>query len=56
MLRLACSLIAEDPDGIQLCCPIHDAVLVEAPIDEIDAAVADPSTHGGSKSGRAGRV
>ena len=45
MLRLACSLIAEDPDGIQLCCPIHDAVLVEAPIDEIDAAVARTRRH-----------
>ena len=37
ILRLACSLIAED--GIQLCCPVHDAVLVEAPVDEIDDVV-----------------
>ena len=28
MLRLACCLVTER--GIQLCCPIHDAVLVEA--------------------------
>ena len=45
MLRLACCLIAEDTDGIQLCCPIHDAVLIEASIDEIDAAVARTRRH-----------
>ena len=28
MLRLACCLISEH--GIQLCCPVHDAVVVEA--------------------------
>jgi DNA polymerase-1 len=38
MLRLACCLVVED--GIELCCPIHDAVLIEAGVDEIDAAVA----------------
>lgn len=38
MLRMACNLIVED--GIELCCPIHDAVLVEADVDEIDVVVA----------------
>jgi DNA polymerase I len=38
MLRMACCLIVED--GIQLCCPVHDAVVVEADVDEIDAVVA----------------
>jgi DNA polymerase-1 len=37
MLRLACCLIVES--GIRLCCPIHDAVLIEAREDEIDAVV-----------------
>lgn len=43
MLRLACCLIVED--GIQLCCPIHDAVLVEAADDEIDDVVARTRAH-----------
>jgi hypothetical protein len=33
MLRLACCLMVER--GIALCAPIHDALLVEAPIDRI---------------------
>ncbi len=37
MLRLACCLLVEQ--GIRVCCPIHDAVLVEGPVDEIDAIV-----------------
>jgi hypothetical protein len=38
MLRLACSLATER--GIKVCAPIHDALLVEAPIDQIDHVVA----------------
>ena len=38
MLRLACCLIVER--GIKLLAPIHDAVMVEGPADEIDAVVA----------------
>ena len=38
VLRLACCLATEA--GIRVCCPVHDAVLVEAPLDEIDAVVA----------------
>jgi hypothetical protein len=37
MMRLACCLVTEQ--GIRLCCPVHDALLVEAPAADIDAAV-----------------
>ena len=38
MLRLACCLMVER--GVGLCCPIHDAVLVEGPTDTIEQTVA----------------
>jgi hypothetical protein len=38
MLRLACCLATER--GIGVCCPVHDALLVEGPADGIDAVVA----------------
>lgn len=38
MLRLACCLATER--GVELCGPIHDAVLICAPIDRIDDDVA----------------
>ena len=38
MLRLACCLATEN--GISVCAPNHDALLIEAPIYEIDHAVA----------------
>jgi len=38
MMRLACCLATER--GIGLCCPVHDALLIEAPIGGIDEAVA----------------
>ena len=41
MLRLACCLATER--GIRVCAPVHDAILIEAPIDEIDNAVATTS-------------
>ena len=37
MMRIACILAVER--GIQLCAPIHDALLIEAPSDQIDAEV-----------------
>lgn len=37
MLRLACIRLHEE--GIHLCAPIHDAVLIEAPLDELDEAI-----------------
>jgi len=37
MLRLACCLLTER--GVCVCCPVHDAVLVEGPINEIDEVV-----------------
>jgi DNA polymerase-1 len=38
MMRLAVAMAIED--GLMICAPIHDALLLEAPIDEIDAHVA----------------
>jgi len=38
MLRLAACLIVED--GIRLCAPVHDAIVIEAPIEAIDSTVA----------------
>ena len=38
MLRLACCLLTEQ--GIRVCAPVHDALLIEAPIDTLDATVA----------------
>ena len=35
MLRIACILIHER--GIQLCAPVHDAILIEAPDEKIEA-------------------
>jgi hypothetical protein len=37
MLRLACCLLTEA--GISVCAPVHDAVLIEAPILELDRVV-----------------
>jgi hypothetical protein len=39
MLRLACCEGTEA--GIQICAPVHDAVLIAAPLDRIDADVAN---------------
>jgi hypothetical protein len=38
MLRLACCLGTER--GIRICMPVHDAVLIEAPLSELDDALA----------------
>ena len=37
MLRLACGLATDE--GIRVVAPVHDAVLVEAPLPELDATV-----------------
>ena len=39
MLRLACCLATER--GIRVCAPVHDALLIEAPLGEIDERVAE---------------
>jgi DNA polymerase I-like protein with 3'-5' exonuclease and polymerase domains len=39
MMRLACVLAAER--RLPVCCPVHDALLVEAPVGEIDGVVAE---------------
>ncbi len=38
MLRLACCLATER--GIQVCAPVHDAILIEAPLSELDDCIA----------------
>ena len=38
MLRLACCLAAEQ--GIEVCAPVHDAVLICAPLDRLEADTA----------------
>ena len=38
MLRLACCLATER--GIEVCAPVHDAVLISAPLDRLEADVA----------------
>jgi hypothetical protein len=38
MLRLACCLATER--GVEVCAPVHDALLITAPIEEIGTAVA----------------
>ena len=38
MLRLACCLATEH--DIEVCAPVHDAVLICAPLDRLDAGVA----------------
>lgn len=38
MLRLACILGVEA--GVGICAPIHDAVLIEAPVEQLPEAVA----------------
>jgi DNA polymerase-1 len=38
MLRIACCLATER--GIEVCAPVHDAVLICAPLDRLDAAIA----------------
>jgi DNA polymerase I-like protein with 3'-5' exonuclease and polymerase domains len=38
MMRVACCLATEE--GITVCCPVHDALLIESDADEIDTAVS----------------
>jgi DNA polymerase-1 len=37
ILRLACCLLVRE--GVRVCAPVHDAVLIEAPLGEIDEVV-----------------
>jgi hypothetical protein len=39
MLRLACCLATER--GVRVCAPIHDALLIEAPLEELDDSIAE---------------
>ena len=38
MLRLAACMLTEA--GIRVCCPVHDAFLIEAPLDELAKTIA----------------
>jgi hypothetical protein len=38
MLRLACIRLVDD--GLRVCAPIHDAILIEAPLADLDVVVA----------------
>ena len=38
MLRIACILL--NREGINICAPVHDAILIEAPIFELDSVVS----------------
>jgi DNA polymerase I len=42
MMRIACCLAVER--GIEVCAPVHDAVLIAAPVNHIDEAVATMQT------------
>jgi hypothetical protein len=37
MLRLACCMVADA--GVKICAPVHDAILIEAPLDELDCII-----------------
>ena len=37
MLRIACILLTRAE--IRICAPVHDALLIEAPLNELDAAI-----------------
>jgi hypothetical protein len=39
MLRLACCLAVER--GIRVCAPVHDALLIEAPLEILDNTIAN---------------
>lgn len=39
MMRLACAKVTEA--GIGLCCPVHDALLIEAPLDQLESTCRD---------------
>lgn len=38
MMRLACCLLTER--GIKVCCPVHDALLIEAKVEDIEEAIS----------------
>jgi DNA polymerase I len=38
MLRLACVLLVDK--GVSICAPVHDAILIEAPLETLDVVVA----------------
>jgi hypothetical protein len=43
MLRLACVYATEA--GIRICAPVHDAVLIEAPLEQLDETIRETQRH-----------
>ena len=39
MLRLACIIATEK--GVRICAPVHDALLIEAPLQDLDAVILE---------------
>ena len=39
-----------------MCAPMHDALLVEGPLDDVDEIVSDPGRHAGGRRDRARRL
>jgi hypothetical protein len=37
MLRIACILLTEA--GVRVCAPVHDALLIEGPLEELDGGI-----------------
>ena len=37
MLRLACCMVVDE--GIKICAPVHDAILIEAPLSELEETI-----------------
>jgi DNA polymerase-1 len=37
MLRLACCMVVDE--GVKICAPIHDAILIEAPLNELEETI-----------------
>ena len=55
MLRLACCLTTEL--GVEVCAPVHDAILICAPVERLDAAISiDSSSHGRGVTSCLGRL
>jgi DNA polymerase I len=42
MLRLACCMVTEA--GITVCAPVHDAILIEAPLEQLDQVIEQTKT------------
>lgn len=48
ILRLACCMVLDT--GVKVCAPVHDAILIEAPIDELASAITTTQKEMGEAS------